>query len=113
MTPPPPEEKLEKPKEKAPEEKPKEKPVEETQQQDFTKLLKNLQDSTPEVTENLPESKTADAPAPSPVAAFSNTLTMSELDALRRQLAGCWSLQAGARYAEDLIVEVRLIVTRL
>ena len=111
VTPPPPEEKLEKPKEKAPEEKPKEKPVEETQQQDFTKLLKNLQDSTPEVTENLPESKTADAPAPSPVAAFSNTLTMSELDALRRQLAGCWSLQAGARYAEDLIVEVRLIVT--
>lgn len=111
VTPPPPEEKLEKPKEKPPEEKPEEKPVEETQQQDFTKLLKNLQDSSPEVTEDLPESKTAEAPAPSPIAAFSQQLTMSELDALRRQLAGCWSLQAGARYAEDLVVEVRLIVT--
>lgn len=108
VTPPPPDETLEKPKEKPPEEK----PIEETQQQDFSKLLKNLQDNPPEVTEELPESKTAEAPASSPVAAFSETLTMSELDALKRQLANCWSIQAGARYAEDIVVDVRLIVSR-
>ncbi len=105
VAPPPPEEKLEKPKEKPPE-----KEVTQEQQQDFSALLKNLQDSTPVVDENLPESKTADAPAPATPAPFSNTMTMSELDALRQQLSRCWSVQAGARYAEDLVVEVRITV---
>ena len=110
VVPPPPTEKLEKPK---PEEKPKkeEKPVEETQQQDFSKLLKNLQDSEPVVEDDLPESKDAAPPTPSPLAAFSENLTMSESDALRQQLSRCWSIQAGARYAEDLVVEVRLTVS--
>lgn len=120
VTPPPPDESaLEKTKE---EPKPKEKPQEEAevkkeekpteeQQQDFNNLLKNLQDSTPEVTEDLPESKTAEAPAPSPIAAFSEQLTMSEMDALRQQLSRCWSIQAGARYADELKVEVRLTVS--
>ena len=107
VAPPPPEEKLEKPKE---EPKPEEKPVEEDSSQDFTNLLKNLQDSQPVVDEALPESPDAPAPAPSPVAPFSETLTMSEIDALRQQLSRCWSIQAGARYAENLVVEVRLIV---
>jgi outer membrane biosynthesis protein TonB len=109
VVPPPPEEKLEKPPEEKP--KPEEKPVEEAQQQDFTNLLKNLQDSDPVVEDDLPESKEAEAPAPSPVAAFSEQLTMSELDALRQQLSRCWSIQAGARYAEELVVEVRITVS--
>lgn len=109
VTPPPPEEKLEKPPEKP---KPEEKPVEETQQQDFTNLLKNLQDSKPVVEDDLPESKDAQAPAPSPIAAFSEQLTMSETDALRQQLSRCWSIQAGARYAEELVVDVRITVSR-
>ncbi len=106
VTPPPPKEELQKP-----EEKPEEKPVEETQQEDFSKLLKNLQDSKPQVEEDVPTSKTAEAAAPAPQAAFSETLTMSELDALRQQLSKCWSIQAGARYAEDLVVDVRLTVS--
>lgn len=109
VTPPPPEEKLEKPLEKP---KPEEKPVDETQAQDFTNLLKNLQDSDPVVEDNLPESKDAEAPAPSPIAAFSEQLTMSETDALRQQLSRCWSIQAGARYAEELVVDVRITVSR-
>lgn len=120
VTPPPPDEAaLEKTKEEVkPEEKKppepveaKEKAEEQDTSQDFTKLLKNLQDSKPQVDETLPESKTAEAPAPAPVASFSQQLTMSELDALRQQLSRCWSIQAGARYAEDLVVEVRLIVS--
>ncbi len=107
VVPPPPTEKLEKPE---PEEKPKEEAKPEDQQ-DFSKLLKNLQDSDPVVEEDLPESKTAEAPAPAAAGPISDTMTMSELDALRQQLSRCWSIQAGARYAEDLVVEVRLTVS--
>jgi len=109
VVPPPPTEKLAEP-EKKPEEKPKEKPTED-QSQDFNSLLKNLQDSTPTTDEDLPEDKKADAPAPAPNAAFSEKLTMSEADALAQQLSRCWSIQAGARYAEDLVVDVRLTVS--
>ena len=107
VVPPPPEEKLEKPIEK-----PTEKEVAQEDTQDFSNLLKNLQDSTPVVDEALPESKEAEAPAPAPAAPFSDTLTMSEIDALRQQLSRCWSIQAGARYAEELVVEVRITVAQ-
>jgi outer membrane biosynthesis protein TonB len=107
VVPPPPEEKLEKP-----EEKPKEEDVAEETPQEFNNLLKNLQDSQPVVDEALPESKTAETPAPAPQATFSETLTMSEIDALRQQLSRCWSIQAGARYAEELVVEVRVLVSK-
>lgn len=120
VTPPPPDESAlektkeepkpkEKPKEEAAEKK-KEEPKEDTSRQ-FDNLLKNLQDSDPVVEEDLPESKTAEAPAPSPIAAFSQQMTMSEMDALRQQLSRCWSIQAGARYADELKVEVRLTVS--
>jgi hypothetical protein len=119
VVPPPPDEAaLEKTKE---EPKPKEKPVEPEAEekktedkedtQDFTKLLKNLQDSKPVVDETLPESKEATPPTPAPPAPFSETMTMSEADALAQQLQRCWSIQAGARYAEDLVVKVRLTVS--
>ncbi len=106
VVPPPPEEKLEEP-----EKKPEEKEVAEETPQDFSNLLKNLQDSQPVVDEALPESKDAPTPSPAPQAAFSETLTMSEIDALRQQLSRCWSIQAGARYAEELVVEVRVLVS--
>ncbi len=120
VTPPPPDEAaLEKTEEKPkPEEKKPPEPVEAEKKepekdtaQDFNKLLKNLQDSKPQVDETLPEAKDAAPPTPAPVASFSQQMTMSELDALRQQLSRCWSIQAGARYAEDLVVEVRLIVS--
>lgn len=111
VVPPQPTEKLAEPEPK-PKEKPKEKAVEPDQQKDFTNLLKNLQESEPVVEDNLPEAKTAEAAAPAPDAVFSQTLTMSEADALAQQLSRCWSIQAGARYAEDLVVEVRLTVNR-
>jgi len=109
VAPPPPTEKLKEPEPK-PQEKPKEEPAE-AQPQDFASLLKNLQESEPVVDEALPETTDATAPAPSPLAAFSEKLTMSEADALSQQLSRCWSIQAGARYAEDLVVRVRLTVS--
>lgn len=41
-----------------------------------------------------------------------NTLTMAEVDRLRTQLSRCWSIQAGARFSDELKVEVRLAVSR-
>jgi hypothetical protein len=118
VTPPPPDEAaLEKAKEEPkPEEKKPPEPAEakekaEEQTEDFNKLLKNLQDSKPQVDDTLPESKDAAPPAPTPEAPYAETMTMSEADALARQLQRCWSIQAGARYAEDLIVKVRLTVS--
>lgn len=108
--PPPPSEELKEPEPKKPEPKPEEKP-EVKQEDQFASLLKNLQDSEPLPETDVVNPEAETPPQPSPLAAFSQKLTMSETDALRHQLSRCWSIQAGARYAEDLVVEIRLIVT--
>ncbi len=81
-----------------------EKPPEE----DFKSLLRNLADSEPV------SSSSSDAPdiaeKPSLLASFSQRLTMSEQDALRQQLSSCWNLMAGARFAEDLVVAIKLFM---
>lgn len=41
---------------------------------------------------------------------FDAVLSASELDAIRRQIEGCWSLQAGARGADNMIVEIRMLM---
>lgn len=85
-----------------PEEKKPEKP-----KKDFHTLLKNLAPDSPEE----PEEKAAEsASSASQVVALDERVTMSEMDALRRQLAGCWNIPSGAKYAEQLVVEVRLTV---
>ena len=45
-----------------------------------------------------------------PAPRLAERVTISEEDALRRQLAGCWNVLSGAKYAEDLAVEVQVIV---
>ncbi|MBP7722724.1 MAG: energy transducer TonB [Alphaproteobacteria bacterium] len=115
LAPPKPEKKKE---EVKPKEKPKLKPdttkVEKKKEQDFDSLLKNL---TPETKEEQPvESvETAENSAvDSAIAQLSDRLTMSEMDALRHQLQGCWNLgaSAGGKYAEELIVAVRVQINR-
>ncbi len=110
VPPPPKEEELKKPEPK-PEEK--EEIVEEQQQEQFLSLLKNLQDGAPEETpqeveEIAPENQI------SPLAQFSNRVTQSEMDAMKaalnRQFGNCWNLSAGAKYAEDINVKVRLFI---
>lgn len=39
-------------------------------------------------------------------------LTVSEKDALRRQIENCWHVQIGARNPEELVVEIRIRVNR-
>ncbi len=98
--------------EKAPP-KPPEKPViaekkeEAKTEEDFNALLKNLEKTTP-------SAASPDAPVsnetPTPNASLSDQMTMSEMDAVRKQLGECWKLLAGARYAEDLVVEIRMMM---
>ena len=35
-------------------------------------------------------------------------MTISEIDVLRQQIAGCWNIAAGARQAESLSVEIEM-----
>jgi len=82
-------------------------------EQDFQSLLKNLVVTEPSTnsaeTEKLDPSNTA-KPEPGQQAPLGERMTVSEEDALRHQLAQCWNVLAGAKFAEDLVVEVRVTV---
>ena len=43
---------------------------------------------------------------------FSTTLTLSQEDALKAQIFGCWSLPLGLPYQEDLLVRIKLKLKR-
>jgi hypothetical protein len=47
-------------------------------------------------------------PTPPKAQAIDEQLTMSEIDAIRRQYIDCWSPPAGARNARELVVTIRL-----
>lgn len=100
---------------KKPEKKPEKKPdVKKTEHEEkqFDSLLKNLtkEPETPQsdigdITKKL----TAPTPAPE-TPNMGEQLTVSDIDALRQQLGTCWNVFAGAAEAEDLSVEIRLII---
>lgn len=84
---------------------PKEKAVD--QQQAFNSVLKNLianpstsvsHDDTPDKADKSMKGKAA------------QEMTSSEYAKLSQQLEGCWSIMAGARYAEDMSVDVKIYV---
>ena len=92
-----------KPEPKKVEEKPKPKP------DLLSSVLKNVAKlkpapiaKTPDETEDKAEAQEQPDPAP----ALSDRLTISEEDALRRQMIQCWNMPIGARNAEQLIVEI-------
>lgn len=107
---------LPKPKDKPEPPKPAENKVQQQAQQDqFASVLKN-------VAKLKPQGPKSDAPKTDAKAgttnitggaqqggfgpALSDRLTISQEDALRRQIQQCWNIPAGARDAEKLIVEV-------
>lgn len=113
---------LEKPPEKKPEppkpkpepkkEEPTKKVEPEKVENDFQSLLKNLTPEKKEASEGDAIADKEAEPEASQIAPISEKLSVSEEDALRRQLAGCWNVLAGAKYAEELIVEIRVDVNR-
>jgi len=95
--------------------KPKPKPPEVKPQADeFNKLLKNLEinkkPETPKVTETKPDAKAVTQPATSQASSLSSRLSISEEDALRRQISSCWNIDPGMRDAQTMVVEVTIDV---
>jgi hypothetical protein len=74
------------------------------------KLVKDLRRSAPAPTEKDKTAKKEAPPTPSTPAERAEQMTISELDFLRRQLWGCWSVPAGAKEAEKLVVHVRVLL---
>jgi hypothetical protein len=80
----------------------------------FDSLLKNLT-KTPAIPQQdaKPQRQQVAAAAPpssQPKAPLGSQLTASELDLVREQIARCWNINAGARDAKDLVVEIRAAV---
>ena len=102
-------------KKKTPDEKKKKEVTKEEPKKDFASVLKNLSDpkETPSAKTELPDLKLEDASAPDGTnAPLGQKLTMREEDALRRQLESCWSVPYGARDAENLRVEIFMVVNQ-
>jgi hypothetical protein len=120
QAPPPPPPKPEPPKPK-PEPKPQQvaqaPPKPDTKKPDaaaFDNLLKNLT-KTPalpqqEAKPQRQQVATAAPPSSQPRAPLGSQLTASELDLVREQIARCWNINAGARDAKDLVVQIRAAV---
>jgi outer membrane biosynthesis protein TonB len=85
------------------------------EQKEFNSVLKNLL-GDPETEAEAPAGNPIDAPydpntkvqGTAPVT--SDTLALSEMDALKYQLAQCWNVPTGAMDAENLIVDIRIEV---
>ncbi|MDR3448669.1 MAG: energy transducer TonB [Alphaproteobacteria bacterium] len=92
--------------------KPKPKPVEQPKpQQDLlASVLKDVSKMKPVAPVVAPDVKSeVKTPAPavaSPAPSLSTRLTISDEDALRRQIEQCWNPPIGARDAQSLVVEV-------
>ena len=115
-TPPPPAEKpaeLKKPKEpeKKPEEKLKDKKEDKkkAKEEDLAAVLKAVKDTAQKEKKEKKEEK-EDGGGKSKSDQYDPTLPMSisEKDAIRSQIAKCWSVPAGAKDAQDLVVVLRL-----
>jgi hypothetical protein len=77
---------------------------EDDKSQQFQSILKNyLKDET---VEDKPQQKTAS----NQQASFTDGISTLEFQAFQRQLSGCWNLMSGTRYAENMIVDIRLTV---
>ena len=92
--------------------KPRHKPL--APREDFVdSVLRDVSKEKPREKEKKPDKKvvkkTEPAP-PRPRPSLDQRLTISELDAIRRQIEACWSIPAGARDAENLIVDIAVVM---
>lgn len=99
---------------KKPEKKPppkKEKKTEVKTQEQFDNVLKNLVGEDSPIVDKTDAKNTDRAePVLTAPAPLGSQMSMSEMDLLREQLAGCWNLLPGARDAENLQVDVHVTV---
>jgi hypothetical protein len=80
----------------------------------FDSLLKNLTKTPalpqPDAKPQRTQIAAAAPPSSQPKAPLGSQLTASEMDLVREQIARCWNINAGARDAKDLVVEIRASV---
>lgn len=80
---------------------------------DLASVLKNVAKlkPTPKTDVTNPDKNSKASSEPKSMApSLSDRLTISEEDALRRQIGECWNMPVGARNAENLVVEVLITV---
>ncbi len=65
-----------------------------------------IRDTIRGVTTGKPQSSPPEPPRPS----LDQRLTISEIDAIRRQIEACWNVPAGLRDAENLIVDIKVVM---
>lgn len=75
---------------------------------DFESVLKDLTDIKKEVEKK--DAQDSSSTSKQSVGKLGPSVTVSELDALRRHLRPCWNLPAGAKDGRQLVVEVRLFM---
>lgn len=93
-----------KPAPEKPEEEPKDEP-----ERNIDSLLKSLTPDEPEDTQpTQQQTEEPEAGQTSQIADFSKDLTRSELDNLNAGVAPCWNVNAGGKYAEALVVTLRV-----
>ena len=74
---------------------------------DITSVLKNVEKLKQQAARQ-PAPEETPQPEAAPRSLVDQPLTMSEVDAIRRQIERCWNVPAGARDAENLVVEIRV-----
>lgn len=104
-----------KPEPKKEEKKPDPPKKEEPPKRDFSSVLNNVlkdkpaekpQRDAPKPREQSAES--TPSPTPAPAAKSGERLSISEEDALRRQIANCWNAPVGGRGVQDMQAEIRV-----
>jgi len=85
--------------------------TEETEDGAFSSVLKNLVgEEAPPQPDSVPRDTVRQAPQLTAPAPLGSQMSMSEMDALRQQLAQCWRVLPGARDAATLIVDIEVTV---
>lgn len=83
------------------------------EQKDFMSVLRNLSEDDEKTDKNKEKKLTKDAAAEEgSKAPLGQKMTMSEEDALRRQLEGCWNVPFGAKDAESTVVEIYMVINQ-
>jgi hypothetical protein len=97
--------------------RPEPEPEPEEKTDSFLNVLKTVQD----LKKNTPRREAEAQPTPVPEAETTarrapfdadRPLSVSELDAIRRQISNCWNVPAGAKNAGDLLVEIEVTMNQ-
>ncbi len=77
------------------------------QQPDLERVLKTVTQATPR--QDQAQNVVREFARPTQTtASLDQRLSISEIDAVRRQIEGCWNIPAGAKDAKNLVVELRV-----